>query len=69
MWKQSGPGAWANESFEITESVQTKYCVIHGNSGDQPSGSVRIDQAYRQERADREGAASEGRCQARRSSG
>ena len=46
MWRQSGPREWANESFEITESVQTKYCVMHGNSCDQPSGSVRIDQAY-----------------------
>jgi nuclease S1 len=46
MWRQSGPRAWANESFEITESVQTKYCVMHGNSCDQPSGTVRIDQAY-----------------------
>jgi S1/P1 Nuclease len=46
MWKQSGPKQWANESFEITESVQTKYCEMHGNSCDQPSGTVRIDQAY-----------------------
>jgi hypothetical protein len=46
MWKQSGPRAWANESFEITESVQTKYCEMHGNSCDQPSGTVKIDQAY-----------------------
>jgi hypothetical protein len=46
MWRQGGPRAWANESFEITESVQTKYCEMHGNSCDQPSGTVRIDQAY-----------------------
>ena len=46
MWRQSGPKQWANESFEITESVQTKYCEMHGNSCDQPSGTVRIDQAY-----------------------
>jgi len=46
MWRQSGPRAWANESFEITESVQTKYCVMHGNSCDQPTGTVKIDQTY-----------------------
>ena len=46
MWRQSGPKQWANESFEIAESVQTKYCEMHGNSCDQPSGTVRIDQAY-----------------------
>ena len=45
-WTTSDPKQWANESFKITESVQTKYCVMHGNSCDQPSGSVRIDQAY-----------------------
>jgi hypothetical protein len=46
MWRQSGPRQWANESFEITESVQTKYCEMHGNSCDQPSGTVKIDQSY-----------------------
>src|SRR5262249_4164491 len=46
-WRQSsGPKQWANESFQIAESVQTQYCEMHGNSCDQPSGSVRIDQAY-----------------------
>jgi hypothetical protein len=45
-WRQSDPKQWANESFKITESVQTKYCVMHGNSCDPPSGSVRIDQVY-----------------------
>jgi nuclease S1 len=45
-WTQSDPRQWANESFGVTESVQTKYCVKHGNSCDKPSGSVRIDQAY-----------------------
>lgn len=55
---------------EITESVQTEYCVMHGNSCDQPPGTVRIDQAY----IDRnvpivEGAASEGGRQARGSIG
>jgi hypothetical protein len=45
-WTQSGPKQWANESFKITESFQTKYCVKHGNNCDQASGSVNIDQAY-----------------------
>ena len=45
-WTQSRPREWANESFKITESVTTKYCEMHSNSCDQPSGNVRIDQAY-----------------------
>ena len=45
-WTQSGPKQWANESFKITESVQTKYCVKHGDSCDPPSGGLTIDQAY-----------------------
>jgi hypothetical protein len=45
-WTQSDPRQWANESFKITESAQTKYCVKHGNSCDKPDVSVRIDQAY-----------------------
>ncbi len=45
-WTKSDPQQWANESFKITESVQTKYCIKHGNSCDKPSGSVRFDQAY-----------------------
>ena len=46
-WTQSNdPRDWANESFKITESVTTKYCVMHDHSCDHPDGSVRIDQAY-----------------------
>ncbi len=45
-WTASDPKAWANESFTITESVKTEYCVKHGTSCDKPSGSVVIDQAY-----------------------
>jgi hypothetical protein len=45
-WTQSGPREWANESFKITENARTKYCVMHGDRCDKPSGSVRIDQAY-----------------------
>lgn len=46
-WTQSDdPKEWANESFKITESVTTKYCVMHDHSCDHPDGNVRIDQAY-----------------------
>jgi hypothetical protein len=45
-WKGSSPKEWANESFEITESLQTEYCVKHGDSCDKPDASVRINQAY-----------------------
>jgi hypothetical protein len=45
-WRGSGPRQWANESFQITESAKTKYCVQQGGSCEQPAGRVRIDQAY-----------------------
>ena len=45
-WTQSGPKQWANETFMITKSAQTQYCIKHGNSCDKPDVSVRIDQAY-----------------------
>jgi hypothetical protein len=45
-WTKSDPRQWANEAFKITGSVQTKYCVRHGNSCDKPDVSVKIDQAY-----------------------
>jgi len=46
-WARSNdPKEWANESFKITESVTTKYCVMHDHSCDHPDGNVRIDQAY-----------------------
>ena len=45
-WTQSNPREWANESFKIAESVQTKYCVKHGDSCDKPDVSVRVDQTY-----------------------
>lgn len=46
VWIQSDPRQWANESFTITESVQTKYCVKRGDSCDQANGRVMIDQSY-----------------------
>ncbi len=45
-WTRSDPRQWANESFKITESAKTRYCVKHGNSCEKPDVSVRIDQAY-----------------------
>jgi hypothetical protein len=45
-WTQSEPKDWANETFKITESAQTKYCVKHGDRCDKPDIRVRIDQAY-----------------------
>lgn len=38
-WVASEPRDWANESFAISESVKTGYCVMHGSSCDQPDGS------------------------------
>ena|SRR5438105_2042190 len=45
-WTKSDPKEWANESFKITESVQTKYCVKHGGNCEKPPGGVKIDQTY-----------------------
>jgi nuclease S1 len=45
-WTQSTPREWANESFKIAESAQTKYCAMHGASCDKPDVSVGVDEAY-----------------------
>jgi hypothetical protein len=45
-WKQSNARQWANESFKITESERTNYCLQRGNSCDKPLGAVKIDRAY-----------------------
>lgn len=46
-WNASKPHDWANESFAISESVKTGYCVMHGKSCDPPAGgTVTIDAAY-----------------------
>jgi hypothetical protein len=41
-WSASEPRDWANESFAISESVTTGYCVMHGSSCDLPNGSSVI---------------------------
>lgn len=45
-WARPGPREWANESFKITESVQTKYCELRGQSCEGAPGSVNIEQSY-----------------------
>ena len=46
-WTHSDPVDWANESFEIAERAQTKYCVQHGASCELPEpAKVEIDAAY-----------------------
>ncbi|MDA9420993.1 S1/P1 nuclease [Bradyrhizobium sp. CCBAU 53380] len=45
-WSSSDPGDWANESFAISKSVKTGYCVMHGSSCDQPEGSVNVSAHY-----------------------
>ncbi|MBH5371056.1 S1/P1 nuclease [Bradyrhizobium glycinis] len=45
-WSSSDPRDWANESFAISESVKTGYCVMHGSSCDLPEGSVTVNADY-----------------------
>lgn len=45
-WIHSDPVDWANESFEITKSVQAKYCSMQGTSCEAIAGKVRIDAGY-----------------------
>ncbi|WP_194472690.1 S1/P1 nuclease [Bradyrhizobium sp. CCBAU 51753] len=45
-WSASSPRDWANESFAISESVTTGYCVMHGESCDKPSGNVDVTTGY-----------------------
>jgi S1/P1 Nuclease len=42
QWTASAPRDWANESFAITESARTMYCVMHGSSCDLTSGALNI---------------------------
>jgi len=42
----TGPRAWANESFAISEATQTRYCVMHGASCDAAAHYVFIDADY-----------------------
>ncbi|SDG68294.1 S1/P1 Nuclease [Bradyrhizobium sp. Rc2d] len=46
-WVQSEPRDWANESFAITEAVQTHYCAMQGGACSKIEGAqVEIDEAY-----------------------
>jgi hypothetical protein len=46
-WSASDPREWANESFAITEAVNTGYCVMHGASCDLPNAAhVTVDATY-----------------------
>jgi hypothetical protein len=46
QWTASAPRDWANESFAITESARTMYCVMHGSSCDLTSGALNITAQY-----------------------
>lgn len=45
-WLQSTPRDWANESFKITESETTRYCVRQGGGCEKPTVSVNVDADY-----------------------
>ncbi|MCA1386034.1 MULTISPECIES: S1/P1 nuclease [unclassified Bradyrhizobium] len=45
-WSSSEPRDWANESFAISESVKTGYCVMHSSSCDLPEGTVAVSEDY-----------------------
>jgi len=46
-WGASEPRDWANQSFSISESVRTRYCVMRGSSCDlTDDGSVSITMEY-----------------------
>lgn len=50
-WLQSTPRDWANESFKITESETTRYCVRLDGRCEKPTGSVNVDATYIRENA------------------
>lgn len=45
-WMQTEPSDWANESFAITESMQTEYCRMDGGVCNAPSNKLNIDSGY-----------------------
>ena len=45
-WNASVPRDWANESFAITESARTMYCVMHASSCDLTSGALNVNRQY-----------------------
>jgi hypothetical protein len=46
QWTGSSPRDWANETFEITKAVATRYCVFHGQSCDRPDENLTITTEY-----------------------
>jgi hypothetical protein len=45
-WKASVPRDWANESFVISETPRTMYCVLNGPSCNMTSGPLNISAQY-----------------------
>ena len=45
-WNASVPREWANESFAISETPRTMYCVLNGPSCDMTSSALNISARY-----------------------
>jgi S1/P1 Nuclease len=45
-WIASQPKDWANESFAISETAATGYCVMRGSSCDPNAGFQKVDEQY-----------------------
>jgi hypothetical protein len=45
-WRASEPAKWADESFQIAEKADTRYCAKSNGSCARNTGSVKADQAY-----------------------
>jgi hypothetical protein len=48
QWAASKPLDWANETFSVTTSPATRYCVLHGKSCDRLEGTVTLTADYEQ---------------------
>ena len=46
QWTATEPRDWANESYAVATSPETRYCVQNAGSCDRPAGDVTIDAAY-----------------------
>jgi hypothetical protein len=40
LWTRSSPRDWANETFAVVKAPLTKYCVMHEQSCDRPTGGL-----------------------------
>jgi queuine/archaeosine tRNA-ribosyltransferase len=45
-WNASTPRDWANESFTISVSARTRYCIVHGASCDLAATDLAIGTEY-----------------------